>query len=72
VQVVAPLSPAQQQLSNAMIDYWTHFAKTGNPNSHGTRVWSPYDRLVDKFQSETSNYRVYAGRGGILATLRIG
>ena len=26
-----PLSPTQEQLSDAMISYWTRFAKTGNP-----------------------------------------
>jgi para-nitrobenzyl esterase len=48
---VTPLSSAQQQLSDAMISYWTQFAKTGNPNSPGAPVWSPYDALVDRFQS---------------------
>jgi para-nitrobenzyl esterase len=47
----APLSPAQQQLSNTMINYWTQFAKTGNPNSSGEPVWSPYSAVVDEFQS---------------------
>jgi para-nitrobenzyl esterase len=48
---VAPLSPAQQQLSNAMISYWTQFAKTGDPNSSGEPVWSPYSAIADNFQS---------------------
>lgn len=48
---VAPLSPAQRQLSKAMISYWTQFAKTGDPNSPGEPVWSPYSAIADKFQS---------------------
>ncbi|HET6737307.1 MAG TPA: carboxylesterase family protein [Kribbella sp.] len=36
-----PLSPAQQQLSNQMIDYWTAFARTGNPNGPDRPHWSP-------------------------------
>ena len=48
---VAPLSPPQQQLSDTMVDYWTQFAKTGNPNSYGNPAWPPYNALVDKFQS---------------------
>jgi len=37
-----PFTPAQQQLSDAMINYWTQFAKTGNPNSPGAPTWSQY------------------------------
>ena len=47
----APLSPKQVRLSNAMINYWTQFAKTGDPNSSGELVWSPYKALTDQFQS---------------------
>jgi len=45
------LSPEQVQLSDAMISYWTQFAKTGDPNSSGEPVWSPYSTLTDEFQS---------------------
>lgn len=48
---MAPLSPAQQQLSNAMVSYWTQFAKTGNPNSPGEPAWSAYSASADNFQS---------------------
>ncbi len=34
-----PLSPEQQALSDAMVSYWTSFAKTGNPNSEGGVDW---------------------------------
>ncbi len=47
----AALSPKQMRLSNAMISYWTQFAKTGNPNSSGEPVWSPYSASTDEFQS---------------------
>ncbi|GAA1692731.1 carboxylesterase family protein [Kribbella yunnanensis] len=36
-----PLSATQQQLSNQMIDYWTSFVRTGNPNGPGRPDWSP-------------------------------
>ncbi|WUJ71576.1 carboxylesterase family protein [Kribbella soli] len=36
-----PMSAAQQTLSNQMIDYWTAFARTGNPNGAGRPQWSP-------------------------------
>ncbi len=45
------LSPKQMRLSNAMISYWTQFAKTGDPNSSGEPVWSPYSASTDQVQS---------------------
>jgi para-nitrobenzyl esterase len=47
----ARLSRNQVKLSNAMIDYWTQFAKTGNPNSSGEPVWLPYKAASDEVQS---------------------
>jgi para-nitrobenzyl esterase len=49
----SPLSQKQKKLSAAMISYWTQFAKTGNPNSSGEPVWSPYSASTDEFQSLT-------------------
>jgi para-nitrobenzyl esterase len=46
-----PLLQPQQQLSRAMVSYWTQFAKTGNPNSAGEPTWAPYSSSVDQFQS---------------------
>lgn len=46
-----PLSHEQQELSEAMVGYWTEFAKTGNPNSSGEPAWAPYSASVDQFQS---------------------
>jgi para-nitrobenzyl esterase len=45
----APFTADQQQLSDTMIGYWTQFAKTGDPNSPGAPVWSPFD--TGQFQS---------------------
>jgi para-nitrobenzyl esterase len=49
--VPAPFTPEQQQLSDAMIGYWTQFARTGDPNSPGLPTWSPYNAATDQFQS---------------------
>jgi para-nitrobenzyl esterase len=45
------LSSQQTQLSDAMVSYWTQFAKNGNPNSSGEPLWSPYSASTDEFQS---------------------
>lgn len=34
-----PLNPAQQELSNQMIDYWTSFVKNGDPATEGQPEW---------------------------------
>jgi para-nitrobenzyl esterase len=46
-----PFTADQQQLSNTMIGYWTHFASTGSPNYHGAPAWAPYNSGSDVFQS---------------------
>ncbi|MFF0342437.1 carboxylesterase/lipase family protein [Kribbella sp. NPDC004875] len=36
-----PLTATQQKLSDQMIDYWTAFARTGDPNGPDRPHWSP-------------------------------
>jgi para-nitrobenzyl esterase len=48
---VPRFTPDQRQLSEAAINYWTQFAKTGNPNSEKTRLWPQYTEASDRFQS---------------------
>ncbi|MCX5049857.1 MULTISPECIES: carboxylesterase/lipase family protein [unclassified Streptomyces] len=33
------MTPAQHHLADTMIDYWTRFARTGDPNATGTPHW---------------------------------
>src|ERR1700688_195737 len=47
----ATLSTKKIQLSDAMVSYWTQFAKKGDPNSSGEPLWSPYSASTDEFQS---------------------
>jgi para-nitrobenzyl esterase len=51
VGVPAPFTSDQTSLSDAMISYWTQFARTGDPNSSAQPVWSPYSSTTDQFQS---------------------
>jgi para-nitrobenzyl esterase len=45
------LTPPQQQLSAAMVSYWTNFAITGDPNGGTLPTWSLYNPTTDVFQS---------------------
>lgn len=36
--------PEDRKLSREMMDYWTNFAKTGNPNGPGLPEWPRYDK----------------------------
>lgn len=45
-----PQTPAQVELSDAMIQYWTRFARTGDPNSADAPNWPRYG-ASDLFQS---------------------
>jgi para-nitrobenzyl esterase len=40
-------SAAEQVLSQRMTDYWTNFAKTGNPNSAGLPGWPQYNAVSE-------------------------
>ena len=38
------LTGVDQDLSGAMVRYWSNFAKTGNPNGEGLPEWKPYSK----------------------------
>jgi para-nitrobenzyl esterase len=49
-----PLSPEQERLSDIIVDYWTAFARTGDPNGKGEGApprWEPYSTDKDNVQS---------------------
>jgi len=38
----APSTQAEAKLSDAMLDYWTSFVRTGHPQAAGEPAWQPY------------------------------
>jgi para-nitrobenzyl esterase len=44
-------TPAQQDLTDAMVGYWAQFAHSGDPNSIGAPAWPAYMAMSDQFQS---------------------
>ncbi len=51
-------SPADRDLSAAIEQYWTNFAKTGNPNGAGLPQWP-------KFDTSARGYLEFAGGGPV-------
>jgi para-nitrobenzyl esterase len=48
-----PLNAQQLRLSSAMQQYWTNFAKFGEPNGTGVPVWQKFNPVAGNFQSLT-------------------
>jgi para-nitrobenzyl esterase len=46
-----PLNGDQQSLADAMVRYWTQFARDGTPNTIGTPQWPGYTVATDRHQS---------------------
>ena len=52
VTVPAPgLDADQQKLADAMVSYWTTFARTGQPSSRGVPRWTAFQTATDAMQS---------------------
>jgi para-nitrobenzyl esterase len=49
--VPATLNAEQSALADAMVTYWTDFAKTGDPNAGSVPTWPAYDATAERFQS---------------------
>jgi para-nitrobenzyl esterase len=46
-----PFTKADDQLSLNQVDYWTNFAKFGNPNGKEGGIWTPFSADVHKFMN---------------------
>ncbi|WP_100611921.1 carboxylesterase/lipase family protein [Confluentibacter lentus] len=44
-----PFNKGDEALSNQMVDYYTNFAKYGNPNGENEGLWTPYSTENPKF-----------------------
>jgi len=44
-----PFTKADDALSLKMVDYWTNFARFGNPNGNEAAIWTPYTAEVPEF-----------------------
>lgn len=50
-----PMTPADYSLAEKMTDYWTNFAKYGDPNGQGKETWHPFtlgNPFVETFNVE--------------------
>jgi para-nitrobenzyl esterase len=48
VSLFAGTGAVDQQLSAAIMGYWTRFAATGDPNGGGATVWPAYSSAADQ------------------------
>jgi len=44
-----PFTVGDEELSNKIVDYWTNFAKFGNPNGKEGGLWTPYTAKLPEF-----------------------
>jgi para-nitrobenzyl esterase len=43
-----PWRSSDRKLADDMVDYWTNFVKSGNPNSDGLPSWPPFDTQTER------------------------
>jgi carboxylesterase type B len=70
--VKAEFSDDEKRLSQRMVDYWTHFATTGTPNSTRTPDWPRYragSRRVQVLNDPISRGRTTAANCSFWDTL---
>ena len=44
-----PFTAGDDELSKKIVDYWTNFAKFGNPNGTEEGIWTPYSAKLPEF-----------------------
>ncbi len=44
-----PFTAGDKMLSKDMVDYWTNFARSGNPNGMKDGVWTPFTASIPEF-----------------------
>ena len=58
---LAGLTEGDEILTEAMGQYWTNFARTGDPNGDGMPVWPAYDPEKDEWMTFNPSIEVQAG-----------
>lgn len=51
-----PFTEADGALSDRMMDYWTNFMKTGDPNGTGLTAWAPYRDDCDMMEFDAEEH----------------
>ena len=55
------LDRMDRQVSETMMNVWTNFAKTGDPNIKGLVEWQPYDESTDRYLYITEKLEMRSG-----------
>jgi para-nitrobenzyl esterase len=50
-----PFTAGDEALSRNLVDYWTNFAKYGNPNGETQGLWTPYSKDKPEFMLFDAN-----------------
>ena len=58
---VQKLTSAQKKLSNTMLDYFSNFIKTGNPNAKGLTEWSQFNNNQNSIQFDPLGVKKISG-----------
>jgi carboxylesterase type B len=58
-----PYTAADRALSDAMVGYWTNFAKTGDPNGPGLPAWPTFDSVSRAYMRFSTTYQADAAVG---------
>ena len=58
-----PFEKTDETLAAAMQEYWTNFAKTGDPNGAGLPVWPGYTPASDRYMEFGNDGRAHSRRG---------
>ena len=68
---IPAISDVDRNVSEAMLNIWTQFARTGNPSVNGLIEWPPWDKYGDQYLSITDKLEVKSGFSDLAKILPI-